>query len=94
MMNTVKFDSVRHVDTIQRVDNSHLQVQQAKQQTQADIKSVDLNETDLAMVEQAALTMNNSEDVDMDRVLAMKEKIANGEMQFDMGELARSLFRG
>lgn len=94
MMNTVKFDSVRHVETVQRVDNSHLQVQQSEQKAQADIKSVDLNETDLAMVEQAALTMHDSEDVDMDRVLAMKEKIANGEMQFDMGELARSLFRG
>ncbi len=94
MMNSVKLDNVRHVETVQRVDNSHLQVQQVKQQAQADIKSVDLNETDLAMVEQASLTMHNSEDVDMDRVLAMKEKIANGEMQFDMGELARTLVRG
>ncbi len=94
MMNTVKFDSVRHVETVQRVDNSHLQIQQVKQQAQADIKSVDLNEADLAMVEQAALTMHNSDDVDMDRVQAMKEKIANGEMKFDMGELARSLLRG
>ncbi len=93
MMNTIKFNNVRQVDTIRRVDNSHLQIQQVEQQTHVDIKSVDLNEADLAMVEQAALTMRNSEDVDMDRVQAMKEKIASGEMQFDMGELARSLFR-
>ncbi len=93
MMNTVKFDSVRHVDAVRRVDNSHLQIQQVEQQAHVDIKSVDLNETDLAMVEQAALTMQKSEDVDMGRVQAMKEKIANGEIKFDMGELARSLFR-
>lgn len=57
------------------------------------IKSVDLNETDLDMIESATALMKESEDVDMSRVAHLKEKMNSRELNFDMHDVVRALTR-
>ncbi len=91
-MDVLKLDSTRHISAVSQLDKNTAPTQQATQTT-VQFKSVDLNEVDLNMVENATVQMKQSEDVDMSRVQALKEKIASGELDFSMHEVARALVR-
>ncbi len=91
-MNSLRLEGVRYTETIKPLDYQRVLDTPAGKDKLA-INNIEFNEVDLAMVEEASLKMQQSADVDMERVNAMKARIANGDVSFDMSALARALVR-
>lgn len=88
-----RVDSAKNITSVSHLESKASQASRIEG-THFHVKSVDIDDTDLVMVDNATTLMAKSEDVDMSRVLELKEKIKSGGLNFSMHELARVLTRG
>ncbi len=92
-MEIVKLNSTSHVNAARQIDNQAASVKTESHRSPTTFKSVDVEDTDVIMVENAALLMQDVDTVDMTRVQELKERMARGELEFSMKDVARALVR-
>ncbi len=92
-MEILKFSNVSHVQASSSLDKASSNAKAEVAPTPANIKSIDVESSDVNMVQQASLQMQQADPVDLARVQDLKDKIASGELEFTMKDVARALVR-
>ncbi len=87
----MKIDANSSLYSVQEV-TSQVQAAELKKEIAAPSKqNVDVNMHDQNMITQNSDALKSMPEVDLDFIAQIKQQIAQGDIQFDMGELANAL---
>ncbi len=89
----MKIDANSSLYTVQEVKSQvqHTELNKEITTTAQAKQSVDINMHDQNLIAQSSAELKSMPEVDLDLVAQIKQQIAQGDIQFDMGELANAL---
>ncbi len=88
----MKIEANNAIYSLQEVQTATQTVEQSKQEATAPAKQqVDINMHEQNIIAEGSSSLKTMSEVDLARVADIKDKIADGSITFDMGELAKVL---